>query len=117
MYITNANILICEKMKKEGMKCMVCGKTAKKAKLRFQGTEIDGWKCSCGEDYYDPEQAQRILLLNKILVKEYKIKLGQIRSNLIIRIPTELAEALGLRKGENVLIKAEGQKKMYVEAV
>jgi hypothetical protein len=106
-----------EKMKKQGMECVSCGKTAKKAKLRFQGTVIDGWKCSCGEEYFDPEQAQRILLLNKILTKEYKIKLGQIRSNLIIRIPTELAEALGLHKGENLLIKAEGLKKLHIEAV
>ena len=97
------------------MKCVSCGKTAKKAKLRFQGTEIDGWKCPCGEEYFDPEQAQKILLLNKILSKKYKIKLGQIRSNLIIRIPTELAEALALQKGENVSIKAEGLKKLYIE--
>jgi hypothetical protein len=102
-------------MKKDGMKCMVCGKVAKKTKLRFQGIKIDGWQCSCGEDYFDPEQAQRILLLNKILTKEYKIKLGQIRSNLIIRIPTELAEALGLRKGENVLLKAEGTNVLHIE--
>lgn len=103
-------------MKKEGMMCVTCGKTAKRAKLRFQGAEIDGWRCSCGEEYFDPEQAQRILLLNKILAKEYKTKLGQIRSNLIIRIPTELAEALGLRKGENVLLRAEGPKKLHIEA-
>ena len=97
------------------MECVSCGKIAKKAKLRFQGTKIDGWKCSCGEDYFDPVQAQRILLLNKILTKEYKIKLGQIRSNLIIRIPTELAEALGLQKGENVLLKAEGSNILHIE--
>lgn len=103
-------------MKKEGMVCVTCGKKAKSAKLRFQGAEIDGWKCSCGEEYFDPEQAQRILLLNKILAKEYKIKLGQIRSNLIIRIPTELAEALGLNKGESVLLKADGLKKLHIEA-
>jgi hypothetical protein len=103
-------------MKKEGMECVSCGKIAKKTKLRFQGTDIDGWKCSCGEEYFDPEQAQRILLLNKILSKEYKIKLGQIRSNLIIRIPAELAEALDLHKGENILIKAEGSNKILIEA-
>lgn len=102
-------------MKKEGMVCVTCGKTTKRAKLRFQGAEIDGWKCSCGEECFDPEQAQRILLLNKILTKEYKVKLGQIRSNLIVRIPTELAEALGLHKGEKVLLRAEGEKKLHIE--
>ncbi len=101
---------------KKGMDCVVCGKIAKEAKLRFQGIEIDGWKCSCGEEYFDPEQAERILLLNKILSKKYESKLGQIRSNLIVRIPTELAEALNLRKGEKILIKAEGSKKLHIEA-
>ncbi len=102
-------------MKKEGMVCVTCGKTAKRAKLRFQGAEIDGWRCSCGEEYFDPEQAQRILLFNKILTKEYKIKLGQIRSNLIVRIPTELSEVLGLHKGEKVLLRADGEKKLHIE--
>ncbi|MEE9224270.1 MAG: hypothetical protein V3U51_05940 [Thermoplasmata archaeon] len=94
---------------------MTCGKTAKRAKLRFQGAEIDGWRCSCGEEYFDPEQAQRILLFNKILTKEYRIKLGQIRSNLIVRIPTELSEVLGLHKGEMVLLRADGEKKLHIE--
>lgn len=98
------------------MDCVVCGKIAKEAKLRFQGIEIDGWKCSCGEEYFDPKQAERILLLNKILSKKYESKLGQIRSNLIVRIPTELAEALNLRKGEKITIKAEGSKKIHIEA-
>ena len=104
------------KKEKTGMDCVVCGKIAKEAKLRFQGIEIDGWKCSCGEEYFDPEQAERILLLNKILSKKYKSKLGQIRSNLIVRIPTELAEALNLRKGEKILIKADESKKLHIEA-
>ena len=101
---------------REIMICVSCGKTAKKTKLRFQGIEIDGWKCSCGEEYFDPEQAERILLLNKMIKKEYKVKLSQIRSNLIIRIPKELSEALNFQKGEKVLLKADGMKKLHVES-
>jgi len=102
--------------RKKGMDCVVCGKIAEEAKLRFQGIEIDGWKCSCGEEYFDPVQAERILLLNKILSKKYDSKLGQIRSNLIVRIPTELADALNLHKGGKISIKAEGSKKLHIEA-
>ena len=81
-------------MKKKGLECAICGKVAKETKLRFQGFEIDGWHCrSCGEDYFDPEQAQKILLLNKIMKKKYEVTIGQVRSNLILRIPKELAEA------------------------
>ena len=103
-------------MKKEGMICVSCGTTAKKTKLRFQGIQIDGWKCSCGEEYFEPEQAEKILLLNKVIKKEYYIKLSQIRSNLIIRIPKEVAEALNFQKGEKVLLKADGIKKFHVES-
>jgi len=104
-------------MKKKGLECVNCGNIAKESKLRFQGFEIDGWHCkSCGEDYFNPEQAQNILLLNKIMKKKYEVTIGQMRSNLIIRIPTELAKALGLHKGEKVKIKADDRHTFHVEA-
>ncbi len=102
-------------MTKKGLKCISCGKSAKETKLRFQGNDITGWKCSCGEEYFNPDEAQRILLLNKILKKQFEVKLGKIRSNLIIRIPTELARALGLEKGEKVTIKADNMNAFHVE--
>jgi hypothetical protein len=103
-------------MKQSGLECANCGKVAKETKLRFQGFKIDGWHCSsCGEDYFNPEQAQRILLLNKIMKKKYEVTVGQMRSNLIIRIPIELAKAIGLQKGEKVKIKAEGMHTLHVE--
>jgi hypothetical protein len=97
------------------MKCAVCSKTAKKAELRFQGYDIKGWKCSCGEEFFDPEEAQKILLLNKIFKKKFEVKIGKIRSNLIIRIPAELAEALELKKGGTVTISVSNTEKFYVE--
>jgi AbrB family looped-hinge helix DNA binding protein len=93
----------------EGMKCVKCGKTARPAKLRFQGQPIDGWKCKCGESYFDPAQAQRILLLNKIKKEAFRVKVGKVRSNLIVRIPKKIAEALGLESGEEVTLKVDGQ--------
>jgi len=57
------------------MKCHKCGKMMKYLKgMKFNEYSIDGWKCSCGEIYYDPEQAQKVLLLNK-LKKEEKLEL------------------------------------------
>ena len=50
----------------EGIRCHQCGKIAKPAKVEFNGYIIDGWKCECGEEFLDPEQSQRILLLNKL---------------------------------------------------
>jgi len=77
--------------------------------VKFNSYKIDGWKCSCGEIYYNPEQAQKILLLNKLKKEAIRAKLGKIRSNLILRLPKDIEKALDLRKGKDVLIKIEGQ--------
>ena len=46
------------------MKCHKCNKQMKYVKgMKFNEYTIDGWKCSCGEIYYNPEQAQKILVL------------------------------------------------------
>ncbi len=75
--------------------------------INFNKSKINGWVCSCGEKYYDPEQAQKILLLNKIKNATIKAKLGRIRSNLIIRLPKDIETALGLENGEEVIIKIQ----------
>lgn len=98
---------------KEGIKCFKCGKLAKKTRLRFLGFDIDGWKCrKCGEEYHDPEQAERILLFNKIKNSKFEVKVGQIRSNLIIRIPKEVQNALGLVNGEYLVLKIPSRQKI-----
>ena len=92
------------------MKCNTCGKAMKAVKgIQFNEYTVDGWKCACGEVYYDPEQAQKILVLNKLKREVIKAKLGRIRSNLILRLPRDLEYALNLEKGEDVLIKVEGE--------
>ena len=65
--------------KMKGMKC-ICGKIAEYNEyLKFNNFQIDGWVCSsCKEIYYNPEKAEKILLLNKIEKMKYKLKLGKI---------------------------------------
>jgi hypothetical protein len=92
------------------MKCHKCGKTMKYVEgMRFNEYKVDGWKCSCGEIYYDPEQAQRILLMNKLKKEAIRAKLGKIRSNLIVRLPKDIEHALDLQKGKDVLITLEDE--------
>jgi CxxC motif-containing protein len=98
----------------DGMKCVSCGKTARPAKLNFQGQKIDGWRCSCGEEYFDPEQAQRILLLNQVRKEQFRVKVGRVRSNLILRIPKRIADALELNDGEEVIIRVESGNEIRV---
>ncbi len=78
-----------------------------KDKLKFNNYIIKGWKCACGETYYNPKQAQRILLLNKLKKEKIKLKLGKIRSNLFLRLPKDVELALDLKKGEEVFISLE----------
>ena len=90
------------------MKCYKCGKRMSFEKgLSFNEYTIDGWLCSCGEKYYDSEQAQKVLLLNKLKKEELRAILGQIKSNLIIRVPKEIELALQLKKGKEVILKIE----------
>lgn len=90
------------------MKCPKCDKKMKYVKnLKFNDYNIDGWKCACGEIYYNPEQAQKILLLNQLKKESIKAKLGKVRSNLILRLPKNVEKALNLEKGESVIIKIE----------
>ncbi|OIO65521.1 hypothetical protein AUJ68_02815 [Candidatus Woesearchaeota archaeon CG1_02_57_44] len=76
--------------------------------IRFNEYTVDGWVCTCGEKYYEPEQAQRILLLNTLKKQSVKAKLGRIRSNLILRLPKDIEMALNLEQGEDVSITVEG---------
>ena len=50
------------------MKCLNCKEIMDyKINLRFDKHLLRGWKCNeCGERYYDSEQAERILLMNKL---------------------------------------------------
>jgi hypothetical protein len=87
----------------KGMEC-TCGKIAKYVKnLKFNNCAIDGWKCdNCGEVYYNPEKAEKILLINKLKKHKYNLKLSQVKSNLVLRIPKEVSDVLNLRKGGQV---------------
>lgn len=84
------------------MKCHTCNKLMKQAKFSFNEYEIDGWQCSCGEQYYEPEQAQNILLQNKLRREQLRAKLGKNRNNLILRVPKRFEQALTLKQGEEV---------------
>lgn len=101
-------------MIREGMKCVHCGRIAKPAVLSFQGYKIDGWECRCGEKYYHPAQAERILTLNKLRHEALEAKLGRIKSNLILRIPKAVEAALDLREGETMKLRVKGTRELNV---
>ncbi|MBI4981379.1 AbrB/MazE/SpoVT family DNA-binding domain-containing protein [Candidatus Woesearchaeota archaeon] len=91
------------------MKCHTCNKPMNYTKgLEFNEQKIDGWKCaSCGEIYFNPEQVHKALLMNKLKKEAIRAKLGKVRSNLILRLPRDVEEALNLHQGEEVLLRVE----------
>ena len=91
------------------MKCYKCKITMRyKEDLEFNGYTLDGWECKkCGEAYYNPKKAQRILLLNKLKRKILTLKLSKVKSNKIMRIPKDIDEALEF--GNEVRVKIEGK--------
>lgn len=101
--------------KQKGLKC-ACGKIAEPVKgLKFNQHKIDGWKCKhCGESYFDPIQAERILLLNKLKNHKFRLKLNQVRSNLILRIPKKVGEMMGLKDGSEVEFSIKDQDNIII---
>ena len=100
------------------MEC-ACGKVAKyKKHLKFNGYDLDGWVCkSCGEIFYHPEKAERFLLLNKLKKMRFHLKLSKVKSNLILRIPKEIGEALNLQKGEEIELGLKDDKTIELRAM
>ncbi len=98
----------------KGMNC-VCGKIAQhKERLKFNSYELDGWECSCGEVYYNPEKAEKILLFNKLQKMKYHLKLSKVKSNLILRIPKEVGDALNLENGDEIELALKNTKEIVV---
>jgi hypothetical protein len=102
---------------KNGMKCP-CGHMAVYRKnLRFNQYTLDGWKCKhCGEEYYNPLKAEQILLLNKLKKHKFRLKLSQVKSNLILRIPKDVGTALDLHKGDEVSLGLDKEGKIIIKA-
>ena len=75
--------------------------------IPFNQHKLDGWKCPCGEIYFNPEQVQKVLLLNKLKKQAIHATLGRNRSNLILRLPKDIETALNLHQGEEVILKIE----------
>lgn len=101
-------------MKKEKMKCVKCDEWAEETEIVVDGFKMRAWKCSeCGEEYLHSEDAEKALILNKYK-KGIKVRVGTLGESMIVRIPKELAHALGMTKGKEVEIKSKDAKHIEV---
>jgi len=86
-----------------------------KKDISFNQYKISGWICkSCGEIYFDADEAQRILVLNKLKNKSFKLSLNKVKSNLILRIPKEISEVMNLETKKKVNLKLINKEEMKI---
>jgi YgiT-type zinc finger domain-containing protein len=95
-------------------KCSVCGTKMEKEKVkvefRGQSIEVDGIRCGkCGEVLLDPEQSQRLLLLNK-LYTGIEAKVGSLGKSLMVRIPADVKKFLEIGKGDKLVFTTDGKR-------
>jgi len=94
------------KFEDDSLKCHRCGKWARPAKLRFEGYEVRGWRCACGEEYFHPDDAERLLLMNKARREKMQTKVSKVGNSYSVRIPKAIVDALKL-KGKVLTISIE----------
>ena len=102
------------KFEDDSLKCYRCGQWARPAKLRIDGHEIRGWKCDCGEEYLHPDDAERLLLMNKAKREKMQTKVSKIGNSYSVRIPKAIVDALKL-KGKVLSIRLEPGRLVLVE--
>jgi len=96
-------------------KCTKYNHLMKKKLVTMEGMAVRSWEClKCSEVVLHPEDAQKMLTLNKMR-KGVSVKIGELGSSLVVRIPKELVSIYNLSKGEEIKIKVFNDKKMELE--
>jgi antitoxin component of MazEF toxin-antitoxin module len=94
------------KFEDDSLKCYRCGGWARPAKLRFEGVEMRGWKCACGEEYLHPDDLEPVLIANKARHGAFKTKISKVGNSYSARIPKPIVDAMKL-KGKTLTILME----------
>lgn len=95
--------------------CQACGGKMRKEIIQIEGMEVRTWKCvKCGETDLHPDDAQKMLVFNKIK-HGIPVKIGTLGESLIMRFPKEVAEFYKISKGGEVVIKADNTKKLKLD--
>ena len=95
--------------------CQACGGQMKKGFMQIEGMKVRMWKCvKCSETDLHPEDAQKMLVFNKIR-HGIPIKVGELGESLIIRFPKEVAEFYKISKGGEVILKGENKDKLELD--
>jgi hypothetical protein len=106
------------------MSCPICNGKLKMTKTEFSFYDVSFGKFNaeicqkCGEKFFTEEASDKIDQIAKkkgLWGLEKKSKISYSGNSLIVRIPKEIADFMGLTKGKNIEIHPEGKKKIVVE--
>lgn len=101
------------------MKCAICKAEMKKENVEHKefGVSLGKFKADacpkCGEKFYDSATVDKIQQASKragLFGLARRVKAAKIGNSIAIRIPKEIAEAVHLKPGTEVILHPEGEK-------
>lgn len=91
----------------ESVRCQ-CGARTVSKYFRLEGMRVRGSECpKCGEVYFNSEDANRVLIFNKIRHEIMSGKVAKAGNSYVLRLPKKLVDALGLTVGRIVEISLD----------
>ena len=87
-----------------GMKCVKCGKIAAPAMLSLEGSKVNGWSCSCGEQYLDSHAVERLFAIRRLQKEHLTAKVTRQGNSYALRVPMAIVQAYGLMKKRELRI-------------
>jgi len=106
------------------MKCILCDGNTKKQTVEHKEFGISLGKFNakicqkCGEAYYNSKTAQKIQNRSKelgLFGLSKKTNVAKVGNSYAIRIPKQLADFIGLKKGKEVSISPKGKNSLFIE--
>jgi len=95
--------------------CHECNVKMKRKKLKIEGMSVRGWECKkCGETVLHPEDAQKVLLLNR-LKAGIPAKVGVSGGSMFVRFPKQIARYYHLKAGEIVNLKVKDRETLALK--
>ncbi len=106
-------------------KCPICGEGALTRKKVDESTfgvslgKFPAWVCDhCGESFTDENTTKAIIDRAKqkgVWGLGKKVKVSKSGNSLVVRIPKEIVDFMGLQKDQELFIRPEGKSKITVE--
>lgn len=106
------------------MKCVFCNSATEEKLVDYaeMGVSLGKFKAQvckkCGEAFFDSETAGKIQAKSKelgLFGLARKIKVAEVGNSIAIRVPKRLAEFVGLKKGQEVLIRPREKNELSIE--